>query len=113
MSRGERGAATVLVMAMATLLMLMACALSAVGGLVIAHRRAQSAADLAALAGARALANGQDACAEAGRVAASNRATMRRCSLVGSDVLVEVHVSGPGWLGPRPQLRGQARAGPG
>ena len=67
--RGERGAATILVVAMAGVLMFVMTGLAAAGGLVTAQRRAQAAADLAALAGASHL---DEACAEAGEVAAAN-----------------------------------------
>ena len=60
MRRGERGAATILVVAMAGVLMFVMTGLAAAGGLVTAQRRAQAAADLAALAGASRL---DDACA--------------------------------------------------
>ena len=48
------GAATILVVAMAGVLMFVLVGLSAAAGLVTAQRRAQAAADLAALAGAAA-----------------------------------------------------------
>ena len=51
-TRGDRGGATVLVVAMAGVLMFVMGGLAAAGGLVTAQRRAQAAADLAALAGA-------------------------------------------------------------
>ena len=52
--RGDQsGAATLLVMAMAGVLLLLGAALAVVTALVAAHRVAQAAADLAALAGAR------------------------------------------------------------
>ena len=50
----ERGAATVLTIAFAGLLLLLGAALGVVQAMVVAHRTAQSAADLAALAGAEA-----------------------------------------------------------
>ena len=73
MRRPEDGGATVLVVAMAGLLMFVMTGLAAAGGLVTAQRRAQAAADLAALAGASAL---DDACARAGEVAAANAAAL-------------------------------------
>lgn len=108
----ERGAATVQVLMIACLLVMIGCALGAVGGLVVAHRRAQAAADLAALAGARALMSGAEPCSEAARVARLNGATVRGCSMQAADVLVEVTVTGPQWWGRPAQLAARARAGP-
>ena len=110
---GESGAATVLVVAVAGLLLVIGAALGVVTALVADHRRAQSAADLAALAGAAVLARGGAPCQEAGRVASANGATMVACSLRGADVLVEVVVSGPRWRGWAGDPRARARAGPG
>ena len=89
---GDRGAATVLVVAMAGLLMFVTTGLAAVGGLVTAQRRAQAAADLAALAGASHL---DDACARASEVAIANAAALDACRVDGADVSVEVSVPGP------------------
>ncbi|MFN8191887.1 MAG: Rv3654c family TadE-like protein [Nocardioidaceae bacterium] len=109
----EIGAATVLVVAVAGLLLLVGAALGVVTALVTDHRRAQSAADLAALAGASALATGRGPCEEARRVALANDATLAACSLRGADVLVEVVVSGPRWWGWAGDPSARARAGPG
>lgn len=110
----ERGAASVLVVAMAGLLMLVGAAAGVVGAIVAAHRVAQSAADLAVLAGAATLADqrGRDPCAAAGEVAAANGARLGSCAVEGSDVLVEVVVDGPRWLGQDQDLSARARAGP-
>jgi secretion/DNA translocation related TadE-like protein len=81
--------------------------------MVHAHRGAQSAADLAALAGAQAQARGGDACAAASTVATANGATVDSCTVDGFDVLLQVTVTGPHWLGQRHDLSAQARAGPG
>lgn len=112
--RDDVGAATVVVVAMAGVLMFVMVGLGAAGGLVVAQRRAQAAADLTALAGAAATG---DACAEAGRVAAANRAALDRCRLDGEEVSVEVSVPGPElpWASRWSQVRvtAEARAGPG
>ncbi len=112
-SRGEGGAATVLVVAAAGLLLVIGTALGVVAALVADHRRAQSAADLAALAGATALMRGGAPCAEARRVTSANGARLVSCSLSGADVLVEAAVSGPRWWGWAGEPRARARAGPG
>lgn len=111
---GERGAATVLVVAMAGLLLLIGAAAGVVGAIVAAHRSAQSAADLVALAGAATLADhsGRDPCAAAGEVAAANDARIGRCAVEDADVVVEVTVPGPRWLGQDQDLTARARAGP-
>ena len=108
----ERGAATVLVLSFAGVLLLLGAALSVVAAMVVGHRAAQAAADLAALAGASSLADGADACAAAGGVASSNGATLTGCVVEGRDVVVTVSVGGPGWLGQQGDLTAEARAGP-
>ena len=108
----ERGAATVLVVAVLGLLLLVGAALGVVGAMVKAHRVAQAAADLAALAGASALADGQDACAAATRVATANGATVVSCAPDGLEVRVTVEATGPRWLGQSADLVAEARAGP-
>ncbi|MFB9315750.1 Rv3654c family TadE-like protein [Nocardioides plantarum] len=111
--RDERGAASVLVLALAGVLVLLGAALSVVGAMVVDHRTAQSAADLAVLAAARVLADGGDACGAAGRVAAANGADLTSCVVAGREVRVGTRVSGPRWLGQRGDLEAEARAGPG
>ena len=59
-------------------------------GVVAAHRIAQSAADLAALAGAGALQDGGDACGQAADVARRNRARLSGCAVDGWNVSVVV-----------------------
>ena len=110
--RDERAAATVLVTACLGLLLLVGCALAVVTAMVAAHRSAQAAADLAALAGASAAQDGADPCAAAGAVATANGARMARCALTGDEVTVEVVVPGPRWLGQPHDLSAAARAGP-
>ena len=67
-------AATLLVLTMAGVLVFLGAALAVVVALVAAHRSAQSAADLAALSGATAVADGRDACTSAARTASANDA---------------------------------------
>lgn len=110
--RCERGAATLLVVSLLGVLLLIGSTLGAVGAVIADHRRAQSAADLAALAAARALADGGDACAAGAQVAAANGADLTSCAPSGREVTVRVEVSGPSWLGRVTVLDGQARAGP-
>jgi len=109
---GESGAATVLVTACLGVLLLVGCALAVVGAMVTAHRAAQAAADLAALAGANAAQDGGDPCAAAASIAGDNGARLTQCSIANQDVTVEVEVPGPRWLGQRHDLAAAARAGP-
>ena len=115
--RDDGGAGTVLVIAMAGLLMFVLVGLVAVSGLVAAQRRAQAAADLAALgaagAGAGADAGPEARCEEAARIAKANGAALTGCSAVAREVRVEVVVPGPPWPGRRVQVLAEARAGPG
>jgi secretion/DNA translocation related TadE-like protein len=108
----ERGAATVLGVAFLGVLLLVGAALGVVGAMVHAHRQAQSAADLAALAGASATAAGRDPCAAAAHVASGNGADLVSCAVDGREVTVEVTVTGPRFLTQEHDLTGRARAGP-
>ena len=109
MRRSERGAATVLVVAMAGVLMFVTTGLAAAGGLVTSQRRAQAAADLAALAGASHL---EDACASAAQVALANGAALESCRLDGAEVTLTVSVAGPQVPWREVRVAAEARAGP-
>ncbi|SEC20713.1 helicase/secretion neighborhood TadE-like protein [Nocardioides exalbidus] len=95
---------------MAGVLMFVMLGLAAAGGLVAAQRRAQAAADLAALAGAGST---DDACASAARVASANHALLESCTVAGDDVTVEVSVAGPDVPWRVVRVTAEARAGPG
>jgi secretion/DNA translocation related TadE-like protein len=109
---GERGAATVLAVSFLGVLLLVGSALAVAGAMVVAHRAAQSAADLAALAGARVDAAGTQPCEAAAKVAAANDARLTACTVTARSVTVEVTVAGPRWLGQPHDLTARARAGP-
>lgn len=111
-NRDERGSATLFAVAVIGLLVLVGAALGVVAAMIHAHRVAQSAADLAALAGASAHARGADPCAAATTIAAANGASLDNCALDGYDVRIQVTVPGPHWLGQTHDLSAQARAGP-
>lgn len=111
--RDEHGAATVVATALLGVLLLCGAGLGVVAAVVVAHRQAQSAADLAALAGAQAVRAGGSGCAAAGDVAAANRARLAACVVEAEDVLVRVEVAGPHWLGLAVDPVAEARAGPG
>ena len=108
----DRGAATPMVVACLSLLLLVGAALGVVAAMGRDQRVAESAADLAALAGAAAHQRGDDACAAAGAVADVNGARLRACLTDGADVVVRVVVAGPRWLGQQRDLEARARAGP-
>ena len=115
-TRGERGGATVLVVAMAGVPMFVMVGLAAAGGLVTAQRRAQAAADLAALAGASALADVSSPtapCAAADRVAGRNAAVLDACTPDGRAIRVTVSVAGPDVPWREVRVTAEARAGPG
>lgn len=82
-----------------------------IGGAIVARHRAQSAADLAALAAARRVPAGPAvACAEARAVAGAMRAQLRTCHIDELDVVVAVAVPVGGRIGA--EARAAARAGP-
>jgi secretion/DNA translocation related TadE-like protein len=108
----QRGSAVPFAVACLGLLVLIGAALCVAGAMVVDHRRAQAAADLAALGGASALADGADGCAEAARIAAGNGSSLTTCAVEGADLRVAVVVRGPVWLGGHGDLAAMARAGP-
>jgi len=110
--RSDRGSASLLVVACLGVLLLLGAALGVAGAMVRAHRSAQAAADLAALAAASALDRGEVSCAAGAEVAAANGARLVSCRLDGRTALVRVEVAGPHWLGQDADLAAEARAGP-
>ncbi len=113
--RGERGAVTMLVIPMLGVLVLAALLLAFQGGVVISQRRAQAAADLAALAGAAALQQGRVACDSAAEIAARNGARLRSCQVggvSGRELRLRVVRAGPSLFGRAVDLEATARAGP-
>jgi secretion/DNA translocation related TadE-like protein len=98
---------------MAAVVLLMGVALAVAAALVRDHRAAQSAADLAALAGARSASLGRDPCAAASGIATANSAELVSCRAEGDDLRVVVSVVGPRWFGLHADLQAEARAGPG
>jgi secretion/DNA translocation related TadE-like protein len=110
-NRDERGAGTVLAVAMIGLVVTVTVGTSGAVGVVAGHRRAQSGADLSALAGAATLQNGGDACQRARVIAGENGTELSRCQVDGTEVVVVVtrNVRLPGLP---MDLRARARAGP-
>jgi secretion/DNA translocation related TadE-like protein len=110
--RDEHGAGTVLAVAMMGVLVTVTVAAVGVVGVIATHRTAQAAADLAALAGAAALQDGGDACAQAAEVAGRNRARLSGCEVDGWDVAVVVTARTSPLPGGVLDLRARGRAGP-
>lgn len=108
--RDEAGAASVVALALAGALVVVAWGVGSVVATVVAHRAAQNAADLAALAAARDLARGEDGCARAAEIAAANRARLVDCVVEGANVVVEVAAEVHWGIGH--QVNARARAGP-
>ena len=110
--RCEGGSATVPAVVLLALVLLVGAGLGVVAAMFVAHRSAQSAADLAALAAAAAHADGGDACGAGRALAARNGGRLVACGVEGEDVRLTVEVDGPRWLGQRADLVAEARAGP-
>lgn len=113
MSREDRGAATLLVVATAAVLLFVGVALAGVAAIVRTHRTAQAAADLTALAAAATASSGGPVCARAAEVARANGGELVGCEPTGSQVVVAVRVAGPRLVGRRFAAVARARAGPG
>lgn len=109
--RDEAGAGTVLGLAMVGLLLFVAVAVSGAVAIVARHRVAQTAADLAALAGAGALQEGRDACTSAAALARRNHARLTGCRISGWQVEVTVVSQARVW-GRGQELAARGRAGP-
>lgn len=107
----ERGAAVVVALALVAVLVLVAGVCVGTVAIVLAHRRAQVAADLSSLAAAGALQRGEDACGAATLIAGRHGAVVRGCSIEGGTVLVTTAVALPPALGGE-QAAARARAGP-
>jgi secretion/DNA translocation related TadE-like protein len=107
----DRGSVTIWAAALAGLIWLGASAALLHGSAVAGRHRAETAADLAALAAAVHVPDGT-ACAVGARIAADNGASLRGCQVVGDEVEVVVsrRVS-LGRLGAFPTVA-RARAGP-
>jgi secretion/DNA translocation related TadE-like protein len=80
--RSERGSASIWVLTCAVIVLLVGVLATLRSGAVLARHRAESAADLAALAAAGRIGLDPDGCAVARSVAAANGASLTRCRLV-------------------------------
>jgi len=107
--RQDRGSASIWLLCAGAVVIAVGLAGALAAAAATARHRAQAAADLGALAGARyAVAGGAVACAHAGAIVEANGARMTGCHLDGLDlvVIVELPVAGLG------TVHGTARAGP-
>ncbi len=109
----DRGSATVWAAGAVAVVLVIAVAGMHLGGVLLARHRAESAADLAALAAAgRSVAGQQVACARARGLAERMTVELVSCRLEGWDALVEVRVRPGGPLARFGSATARARAGP-
>ena len=109
----ERGSGTIWVLAMGMVVAVAAVAGGSWGAAATARHRAETAADLAALAAAgEAIWGGERACATAARIATENGSRLDRCRLVGD--VAEIRVRRTLRIGGLPARTSfaSARAGP-
>lgn len=101
----DRGASTVLALALVMVICTAGSVLLTLGQLAVARQRAATAADLAVLAGAaRTLWGAGEACAMAADIATRHEAVMDECRVDGLDLVIDVSVAAP------PLVRALARA---
>ncbi|TCJ29899.1 hypothetical protein EPD65_06265 [Nocardioides jejuensis] len=110
--RSDRGTATVAVVSFVGVVLVVALAGATILGAAVAHRRAQAAADLAALSGATTRQQGGDACRAAADVARANGAVLDVCREVADDLQVTVSVALPHAVPGLGHVSARARAGP-
>ncbi|HEY6423931.1 MAG TPA: Rv3654c family TadE-like protein [Pseudonocardiaceae bacterium] len=110
---GDEGVATLWVAGAIAVLMSVAVFGLHLGEAMVLRHQTESAADMAALAGATTVVAGEQyACAQARRVTDRMRVRMVSCQACGWDVLVGVAARPAGWLGRLGDATAQARAGP-
>ncbi|QIK71811.1 hypothetical protein G7070_05380 [Propioniciclava coleopterorum] len=112
--RGERGSALLWAGLVLALMVGLGALLVATGALTARGRAAQGAADLAALAGAKAALAARDACADVAASARLNGVEVVACSVAGDEVeiVVTVDVRAEVGVGPwRATVEGHANAG--
>lgn len=110
---GDRGGATVLLLAVGVAFVAFGVVGAAVGGVRIARQQAGVAADLGALAGAAsAMLGATIACESARAIVTDNGGRLVSCQLEGLDLLVTVEVTATVLPGLVRAATGRARAGP-
>jgi secretion/DNA translocation related TadE-like protein len=111
--REEDGFVAVATAGLVLVLVCVAALLASLGAVAVARHRAASAADLAALAAAQHVLEGQVvACRRAQQVADAQGAALRFCVVDGQEVSVEVTVRPAGRIGELGPARARAKAGP-
>jgi secretion/DNA translocation related TadE-like protein len=109
----DRGAASILVLAIGLVLVAAGMAGAAVGAARVGRHQARTAADLGALAGAaRAVQGPAVACERARQLASANRARLVSCRLDGFEIVIEVRVTVTPLPGLTRYASAAARAGP-
>jgi secretion/DNA translocation related TadE-like protein len=109
----DRGAASILLLALGLLLVAAGTAGAAVGSARVGRHAARTAADLGALAGAARAVEGEAvACARAGRFVAANGGQMTACTVSELEIVVRVRVEVRPLPGLIRQAEAAARAGP-
>jgi secretion/DNA translocation related TadE-like protein len=109
----DRGAASILVLAVGLLMVAAGLAGAAIGNTRVARHRAHNAADLGALAGAmRAVYGEQDACDRAARFVTANGARLTGCTVDGLEIVVWAQVEVRPLPGLTRRAEAVARAGP-
>jgi secretion/DNA translocation related TadE-like protein len=109
----DRGVATVWAAGAVAVLVSTAVFGVYLGEAAVIRHQAESAADLAALAGAaQVIAGEQYACAQARRVTDRMRVRLVACHIRGWDILVDVAARADGWLSGLGAATARARAGP-
>ena len=96
MTSDDRGAATLLALALVNLLLLLGMVGAVVGSLAITRARAATVADVAALAAAQ---SWGDPCADARAVADANGMSTISCRIEGTDAVVEIAAPTPDVVG--------------
>lgn len=111
-AKDDAGFSTIVGLALMGVVLGFAAVVSLLGAIAVTRHRAESAADLAALAAAKhSLEGWPAACAAARRIAADQHGIVVSCALDGLDAVVEVAIRPPGWLGTLGLVHGRARAG--
>lgn len=111
--RSDRGSASVWAVGALAALLAVVVAVVHLGGVAVARHQAESAADLAALAGAgRVVAGEPAACERAGEITGRMRVRIDSCRVQGWDVLLEVSARPAGPVGRFGAATARARAGP-
>lgn len=108
----QRGSATTFTVPLIGVVLAATLVVSVLASVLVGQRRVQSAADLAALAGATAVQQGHDACAVVALMARRNGSEVASCSVSGGDVTIELSRRVTGLVGRSVTVRARTRAGP-